>query len=388
MMFFKARVALHALLEAAGIGAGDQVLLPGYTCVVVPNAVLYRGAEPIYIDIDPRTFNIDITLLEKEAGIRWDPSRARAIIAQHTYGLPADMTSLRRIADRYGLLLIEDACHCLGSTIEGMPVGSHGDATFFSSQWSKPITTGLGGWAVVRNQALASELESVTRSYKRPSLFESIQLQLQYLAYRVLYRPRLFWQIQAAYRSLGRLGLAIGSSSGVELDCRIPSDYCKLMGSIQESTLRRNLARADRDIAARRRNAQLIETMLETRGLSRMTVPTGMDPVWLRYPVRVGNKTELLHAARKNRIELGDWFRSPVHPNDSAWDLAGYTAGDCPAAEAAAREVVNLPTHPRLSENEITRIVAFISDHGMNPDIGTASPTPRAVEQNDMSPMP
>lgn len=361
---FKGRVALHAILEAAGIGQGAQVLLPGYTCVVVPNAILYRGAEPAYVDIDPVTCNLDADTLEAGCGRVWSPERARALIVQHTYGLPADMDRLAAFARRHGLLLIEDACHAMGSRWQGRPVGSLGDAAFFSSQWSKPVTTGLGGWAEVREPELAAAVRGVAERYPRPGALADLRLQAQYLAYRVLYRPRLFWALQGVYRALGRAGLVIGSSTGAELDCRMPGDYRRRMGSLQERTLRRLLTRADASIAARRGNALLIERELRRHGLPTASVPAGADPVWLRYPVRVGNKAQLLAAARAARIELGDWFLSPVHPNPGAWELAAYRAGSCPHAERASAEVINLPTHAGLDAAEIARIVTFVAEFG------------------------
>ena len=362
--FFKGRVALHAILEAAGIGQGAQVLLPGYTCVVVPNAILYRGAEPAYVDIDPATCNLDADTLEAGCGRAWSPERARALIVQHTYGLPADMDRLGAFARRHGLLLIEDACHALGSRWQGRPVGSLGDAAFFSSQWSKPVTTGLGGWAEIREPELAAAVRGVAERYPRPGAVADLRLQLQYLAYRALYRPRLFWALQGVYRTLGRAGLVIGSSTGAELDCRMPGDYRRRMGRQQERTLTRLLAGADATIAARRGNALLVERELRRHGLPTVAVPAGADPVWLRYPVRVGNKAQLLAAARAARIELGDWFLSPVHPNPDAWELAAYRAGSCPQAERASGEVINLPTHAGLDAAEIARIVTFVAGFG------------------------
>lgn len=362
--FFKGRVALHAILEAAGIGEGHQVLLPGYTCVAVPNAVLYRGAEPVYADIDPATCNLDVDALEAGCGRTWWPDRARAVIVQHTYGLPADADRLAAFARRHGLLVIEDACHALGGRWRGRPVGSLGDAAFFSSQWSKPVTTGVGGWAEVADSGLAAAVRAAAARYPAPGAVAVLRLRVQYLAYRVLYRPRSFWTLQGLYRALGRLGLAIGSSTGAELDCRMPAGYRRRMSPWQERILRRLLADAERTIAARRRHAALIERELDRHGLPRAHVPEGADPVWLRYPLRVGNKDALLAAARAARVELGDWFLSPVHPNLAGWEQAAYRAGSCPEGERAGRQVINLPTHAGLDEAEIARIVRFVAEHG------------------------
>ena len=244
--FFKGRVALHALLRAAGVGPGDQVLLPGYTCVVVPNAVNYTGAEPVYLDVEPQTGNLDCDKLEDRLGSGWESGRAKVLIVQHTYGIPCDMDRLDAFARRHGLLVIEDACHALASTWRGRPVGTLGDAAFFSSQWSKPVTTGLGGWAVVTAPELRTRLEAILPQYTRPGLATAGLLELQHLAFSLLNHPRLFWGIQGLYRGLGRMGLAIGSSTGDELSCRLPTDYQRRMHPLQERRLNRLLDSLDR----------------------------------------------------------------------------------------------------------------------------------------------
>lgn len=362
--FFKGRVALHALLRAAGVGAGDQVLLPGYTCVVVPNAVNYTGAEPVYLDVEPQTGNLDCDKLEDRLDAGWESGRAKVLIVQHTYGIPCDMDRLTAFARRHGLLIIEDACHALASTWRGQPVGTLGDAAFFSSQWSKPVTTGLGGWAVVNAPELATKLAEVLPDYRTPGLGTAGLLELQHLAFSLLNHPRLFWGIQGLYRNLGRMGLAIGSSSGDELSCRLPAEYQQRMHPLQERRLTRLLNSLDDVVAVRRRNTGLIEAALRQAGLPTVVLPEGCDAVFLRYPLQVENKTDLLAAAKRERVRLGDWFLSPIHPNLDQWELAGYRPGTCPVAEALSRRVVNIPTDGALSPREIRRTVAFLARHG------------------------
>jgi perosamine synthetase len=362
--FFKARVALHAILRSAGVGSGDQVLLPGYTCVVVPNAINYLGAEPVYIDIEKTTYNLDCDLLEASKGSMWTPEKAKAIIVQHTYGMPCDMDRILEFAEKYNLFVIEDSCHALGSTWRGQQVGSFGDAAFFSSQWSKPITTGLGGWAQINSSELQNNLDAILREYKRPKLSEAFLLELQYLAFSTLNHPRLFWIIQGIYRTLGKVGLAIGSSSGAELNCELPTKYQKTMHPLQQRRLRRLLKNIDHTIVVRRRNTAMIESALSATGIPTVAVQDCCNPVFLRYPVLVENKVEVLREAKKRRVQLGDWFLSPIHPNLEQWELAGYTPGSCPVAEDVSRRVVNISTEPRTGGKEIRRTVAFLAEFG------------------------
>jgi perosamine synthetase len=362
--FFKGRVALHAILKAAGIGEGDQVLLPGYTCVVVPNAINYTGATPIYLDIEPATFNLDLDRLEDGLGTRWSPDQAKAILVQHTYGIPCDMDRVTEFAKKFNLLVIEDSCHALGSRRNGRLVGTLGDAAFFSSQWSKPVTTGLGGWAVINTPELRKALDQVLPLYQKPSATESWILEMQYIAFSILNQPRLYWLIQSLYRKLGELGLAIGSSSGTELACELPPDYEKVMHPLQLRRLRRLLSRIEGKVAARREKSRLVVQALQAAGLPTVSVPEDCDPVFLRYPLLVQNKEEVLAKARRKQMQLGDWFLSPIHPNLGGWELAGYQPGTCPVGEDVSRRVVNIPTDDRLSAGEIERTVAFLKEVG------------------------
>ena len=218
---WKGRVALYAILKAIGIGPGDEVILPGFTCVVVPNAVSYLGAKPVYIDIDPKSYNIDPQKIEEQTGKVWHAGKAKAILAQHTFGIPAEMDRIKEIASKYNLFTIEDSCHSIGSKYKNIEVGSIGDAAFFSSQWSKPVTTGLGGWAKFNNSELFKNAEEIIADFKYPAFKEVQLLKLQHFMYSVLIRPSTFWFLQDSYRLLGNLGLTIGSSSQAELECEI-----------------------------------------------------------------------------------------------------------------------------------------------------------------------
>jgi len=112
--FFKGRVALYAILKAMGISSNDEVIVPGFTCVVVPNAIMYALAKPVYVDIDKKDYNIDVDKIEEKI-----TKNTKVIIAQHTFGIPANMDRIVEICKRYKLYLIEDACHALGSTYKG-----------------------------------------------------------------------------------------------------------------------------------------------------------------------------------------------------------------------------------------------------------------------------
>lgn len=291
--FWKGRVALYAILKALGIGKGDEVIVEGFTCIVVPNAVIYTGARPIYVDIDRKTYNIDPNQIED----RITP-KTKAIIVQHTFGLPANMKAILEIAQRHNLKVIEDCAPALGATYKGKKVGTLGDAAFFSSQWSKVISTGLGGMAVTNDRQIAKKIEQVRESYLYPSLRESATLRLQLKLYDWMYNPALHWIGLKAHRALSRLGLFVGSSSNCELCNETkPSGYEKLFTASQAAVGLKEFEKLDEYNNHRKYIAELYDRYLSEAGLS-PAYPDGVEGhIYLRYPLLVKNKKAIIKAA-------------------------------------------------------------------------------------------
>ena len=357
--FFKGRVALYAILKAIGVKCGDEIILPGFTCVVVPNAIMYLGAKPVYVDIDSATYNIDTDRIEEKI-----TDKTKVIIAQHTFGIPAKMDRIGEIAMKYALYVIEDSCHAIGSKYRQLEVGTFGDAAFFSSQWSKPVTTGLGGWAQINNEQLRKNMEELYPGCIEPSMREELMLRFQHLTYSLLFKPSLFWFIQETYRQLSRAGLAIGSSSNEELECNMPVDFDKKMTGWQKKLLEKKLAEMAKIITHRKWVTTLYAGLCKEKGIKAIDLSDDYDPVFLRYPIRVSGKERILAEAKKRRIEMGDWFLSPVHPNLVNWERAGYREGMCPRAEEVCREIINLPTHERILEEEVKKAIELVSNLG------------------------
>lgn len=356
--FFKGRVALYAILKAIGIKSGDEIILPGFTCIVVSNAITYLGAKPIYVDINPETYNIDPHKIEKKI-----TQKTKALIVQHTFGIPAEMYRIIEIARQYNLYVIEDSCHAIGSKYRAKEVGIFGDAAFFSSQWSKPVTTGLGGWAVVNNEKLRKNMDKVYQEFAKPSYKEITLLRLQYLAYSKIFKPSRFWYMLGVYRELSKLGLVIGSSSKNEDDgCVMPKGYKRKMSQWQKQILEEKLTEITKAICHRKWITSKYESALEEKGMRTVHLSEEYEPVYLRYPLLVKNKRRILSEAKKRRIELGDWFISPIHDKLDEWEKANYQKGMCPIAEKICEDIINLPTHRGISVEEAERIVEFISE--------------------------
>ncbi|MHC4116766.1 MAG: DegT/DnrJ/EryC1/StrS family aminotransferase [Planctomycetota bacterium] len=356
--FWKGRVALYALLRALEIGEGDEVILPGYTCVMNVNPIKYIGARPIYVDIEPNTFNMNVNLLEGKI-----TDKTKAIIAQHTYGYPCEMDTIMKIAQSSGICIIEDCCLALGSKYKGTMVGTFGRAGYFSSQWNKPYTTGLGGILITSDADLAERIESLRADEMcPPSTGEVFMLGAQLMIYRLFIYPRTTALAQSLFRYLTSKGAVVGSSSESEYEPVKANDFFKGMSSIQARSGLKQLRKIDRNIAHRLSMALRYDRLLTDNGFkSRSYDSSIMRPVMVRYPLRIAEKAKALEQAAKSGIELGSWFECPLHPIETPLALYDYEIGMCPEAEKAAREVVNLPLHPRANEHTVRRSVDFIT---------------------------
>ncbi|OHB74852.1 MAG: hypothetical protein A2Z25_09165 [Planctomycetes bacterium RBG_16_55_9] len=356
--FWKGRVALYALLRALNVADGDEIILPGYTCVMNVNPIKYVGAKPVYVDIEPDTFNINVNLLKNKI-----TSNAKVIIAQHTYGYPCEMDAILDIARSHGIRVIEDCCLALGSRYRNKLVGTFGRAAYFSFQWNKPYTTGLGGMVITNDQDLAERIESLQANEMRsPSSREVFMLRLQLMAYRLLIYPRTTALAQTLFRSLVQKGAVVGSSSTDEFEPVKADDFFKGMSTVQARSGQRQLKKIEQNIAHRVKMAGLYDRLLEDKGWKARTYDqTIMQPVMVRYPLRILEKAKALETTAKAGIELGSWFECPLHPIDTPLASYDYELGTCPEAEKASREVVNLPLHPRVSEKIAKRTVEFIT---------------------------
>jgi perosamine synthetase len=354
--FWKGRVALHTLLRALGVGAGDEVVLPGYTCVMNVNPIKYLGARPVYVDIEPVTFNLAPALLERAI-----TDRTKIIIAQHTYGYPCRMDAILETARRRGVTVIEDCCLALGSRYDGRLCGTFGAAGYWSFQWNKPFTTGLGGVAATSDEALAAKIEALYRSDVIPPPAQAAaMLAMQRLVYRSLIFPRTTAAATRLFRWLSAKGLVIGSSASEEFSPVMPEGFIRGMSAGQARAGLRQIRRLEANLDHRRAMRKLYEELLRAAGWTVPALPSEMDPILVRYPVRVADKARAVAEAPSHMIELGTWFECPLHPIETPLAQYDYQEGMCPVAEKASREVVNLPMHPRTNEQTARRCVEFL----------------------------
>ena len=353
--FWKGRIALYAILKAMGIGPGDEVIVPGYTCVMVPGPVIYTGAKPVYADIEPNYYGVNPAEVARKV-----TPRTKAILVQHTYGLPGAVKETRQIADRYGIAVIEDCCHTFGGRLDGQWLGTFGKAAFFSGQWNKPFYTGLGGLALVHDEELARRVKAEQARYSAPSRKAACMLASQLLMYETMVYPSTTAMLTRVFRWMTQKGWVVGSSNKAEFDVAMPPNYALRAIPVQCRLGRRQLIRIQANIAHRLKTAERYFEELPKFGYTVPSLPAGVDVPILRFPLRVANKEEALAKAADYGVEIGSWFECPLHPKETDQAAFGYCDGDCPVAEKAAREVINLPTHRRVSARDMERTLDFV----------------------------
>jgi perosamine synthetase len=347
--FAAGRVALFGILRGLGVSAGDEVVVSLPTHVVVPNAVRYLGAKPVYADCTLDDFNVDPKSVAEALG-----PRTRAVLVQHTFGIPADMERLLTVTADAAVPLIEDCVHALGATWRGRPVGSIGAAGFFSTEETKVISTTMGGAAVTSDRTLAARLRSFQLECPPPSGSVTRRRLAKLALYHLLTEPHVHVATRPAYELFGGRNPLPVPTSPEELAGERPALYEQRLAAAQAEIALRQLARLDENLAHRRAIAELYASALEQLGFAPPVVADDAAPAWVRYPVRVADRDGAVRALRRRTVP-GTWFTS-VQEEAVQSTINGYVAGSCPQAETAARQLVNLPTHPRVSLRDAAAI--------------------------------
>lgn len=353
---WKGRVSLYLILKALDPQSGDEVILPGYTCMVVPGPILYAGMTPRYVDIDPADFNMCPDLLDEA----WSP-RTRAIVVQHNFGIPARMQAILEWARRRNVVVIEDCCHAWGSRLGQRLCGTFGAASYFSGQWNKPFSTGLGGMLLVHDAQLADKIDAISRQIVQPpTLGQAHVLAWLMLVHHLAIFPRTTAMATRLFRFLSARNLVIGSSSPEEFTNQLTPGYARGMSTVQAAVGLYELSRIDRNTAHRRAVAAEYTHALAEAGWPTLRLPPDSDPVLVRYPVCVEDRPAVLAQAARAGVEIGTWFECPIHPIHDHLDVFRYTPGQCPVAEVVSSHMINLPTHLRVSPRVVRKTLQFL----------------------------
>lgn len=298
--------ALHTALLAHGIGEGDEVISGSFTFIASANSILFTGAKPVFVDIDPVTFNIDPSQIERAI-----TSKTKAIMPIHLYGYIADMDAITDIAKRHNLAIIEDACQAVGATYKGKKAGSFGTGCF-SLYATKNIMSGEGGMITTNDDYIAEKCK----------LIRSHGMKVRYYHDMLGYNYRM-------------------------------SDLHAAIGLAQ-------IDRLEAFTNARIRNAEYLNEHL--KGVTTPAVKEGYYHVWHQYTIQLPEEKDR-DAAVKRLAELGVgsavFYPVPVHQQGYMKEIVGDVS--LPVTEKMAKRVISLPVHPQLSQNDLETIVKAVN---------------------------
>lgn len=367
--FGGARMAMYALLKAMGVGAGDEVILPGYTCVVIPNALKRLGVIPVYVDVSRSDFNLEPELVERAI-----TPRTRAILAQHTFGVPCDLEALLDISRRHDVPLIEDGAHAIGARWDGQLLGRFGYASFFSTQETKMVNTGLGGYVITADRDLAARVRSVQAeaAHVPEAVARLYALRWCYVA-AVASRPLLGRVARplewlARRHRLGGLreALRVGAAQyDAELAGRAYQPFPTRLPNLLAYAGLLQLRRLDEEVLYRQRLAAYLEERLPALGAA---VPRynrrRARPSWVRFPFLVHDRGPWVAASRRAPVYLETWLNDPLHPRGCDWAQRGYAPGGCPQAEHLAGHMLNVPIDLRVRRADLRRWLNLCEGQG------------------------
>jgi dTDP-4-amino-4,6-dideoxygalactose transaminase len=309
--------ALLACLMAEEIGAGDEVITTPYTFFATAGAIARLGAMPVFVDIDPFTYNIDVSQIASKV-----TKRTRAIIPVHLYGQMAEMDAIMDVAREHNLIVIEDAAQAIGAEYKGRRAGSIGHYGCFSFFPSKNLGAAGDGGMVVTNDAKRAEKLVVLRGHGA--------------------KPKYYHRI-------------IGGNFRLD--------------AIQAAVVSAKLPHLDSWTVARQRNARQYDQLFEE---ARLTVPGSTNPIGLpavstdrhifnQYVIRVPRRNELQAALKARGVGTEVYYPVPMHLQE-CFAYLGQSSGAFPESERAAQETLALPVHPELSAEQARHVVECVRE--------------------------
>ncbi len=354
-LYWKGRVALYAILKSLNLSESDEVILPAFTCVVVPNAIIYAGLKPVYVDINVQTYNMDISLVEKAI-----TKKTKVILCQNTFGLSSNIEEIISIAKRHNLLTIEDCTHGFGGTYNGKPNGSFCDAAFFSSQWNKPFSTGIGGFLVVNNEKYLNGINRIEDDKVKADISEKLSLSLLLRIRKILVNKHTYSKLVTFYRFLSKFNLILGSNQGKELkSALIPTNYFKDISNVQIKRGLKVLNSINKINDLRKKNAKDYTRFLKSKNKNHVDESLFDNHLFLKYPLLVKDRNRFHEIANKSKIILGDWFLSPLHPVTETLERWNLKRKDFPIANSISKKILNLPSD--IIDNKA--VLKFLEDN-------------------------
>jgi len=352
------RSALYLILKVLGIKEDDEVAIQALTCVAVPNSILWLKAKPLFVDID-ETLNMDpLDLSEKLS------EKTKAIIVQHSFGNPAQIDKITKIARKRKIPVIEDCALALGAKFKGKLVGTIGDVSFFSFGRDKVISSVFGGIILTKDKSFYEKLVDERDELGYPGPF---------WVFQQLMHPILFSLILPTYNlglgklTVGKILLFGAQTLGIlskavywqEKQGLRPDVFpAKLPGALSLLALNQ-LGKLN---IFNKKRLEIAKIYFKNFRNTKLEVPIDKKgAIWVRFPVITERAKDIFRYAQRKGILLGDWYKDVIVPVRSL-SYFFYKSGSCPKAERIAGKILNLPTYPSLTKKEAQKVVQLIKD--------------------------
>src|SRR5262245_28469236 len=351
------RMAFYYILKALELPRGSEIVLPALTFWVVPELARAAGLKVVFADIDPATFTLDPAALERAV-----TPNTRAVVPTHLYGLPCDMDAILATAKRHNLIVIGDCAHALGATYDGKPVGTFGNAGFFSFQTLKPLNCYGGGLALVGDAALAARVRAVAEAERWPDVKRVEHRLLVGKLQRIFIRPAVF--TISAFPILWVSSL-IGANPDVYLweEIRslmpLPESYTERFPNVQAVLGLAALKMLDGWTEQTRRHARVMDQALgDLAGITVPVVPPKRTHVYYQYCVYGPERDELVVRCVRRGIDIETLHVDVCSDMDIFANETVVPAG-APGARRAAG-AMQIPVYSTLTDEQALRVARVV----------------------------
>jgi perosamine synthetase len=358
VMVPSARYGCYLLLEAMGIGEGDEVVVPAMTYFAIPAMVPLLGAKPVFADIGLRSH-----VLDPEAFRKAITPKTKAVIPTHLFGTPCDMDAINQIAREHGIQVIEDCAQSTGARYKLKRVGSLGDAAYYTFGLTKNITTLSGAMITTDDDRVAASVRAKIQAGGYTPVAKARKEAFTGVAMYVATHPLVYW---ATVHPAVVLGNKLGKDPIHERFGEAEVRYQKLSQgyrdhsralAVQAAVGLKQIARIETLNGARARNGRALdEALAHVPGLTTPTYPDGAEPIYMSFVVHHPRRDDLAKALRSRGVDTTVGYMN----DHSGSPLFSEYAADCPNSRKAVGELLHLPVHPNLSRKDLDHMIEAV----------------------------
>lgn len=356
--FNSGRSALYAILKTIGVSTNDEVIIQSFTCVAVPNSIIWTGATPVYTDVSP-SLTMDKDSLKKKM-----TKKTKAIIIQHTFGIPADITTIIDIAKERKLFVIEDCAHAIGIDYKNRQLGLFGDASFFSFGRDKAFSSVFGGMVITKSRSFGKKLRVFQKHLREPGVVWTM---------RQIFHPLAFFFILPLFDffSLGKILLVVLQKLRF---LSFPVSYHEKVGESKPTfvvKLSEPLACLALQQVRKIKEFNKHRMDISTYYLNHLKnyafdIPCKEPIPFLRFPILTEDRDQVLDFFKKNKVYLGTWYSNIIDPKGVDFAKINYERASCSKASYYASRIINLPTYPAMTMDDAKKVVDLLKAYDKN----------------------